>query len=293
MSLEKALSKVQHKHVALILMVICIVIIFHPLFLPVPVSVLTTNFHNYILALKPGDKVLIAGPYGPSEFNTYRTFYKALLMSIVQQGASFVIWGGIDDPSFASSTGTSPSQDIIAQFCGFTSPPYNYKYGVNYAYLPYISGEEVAFEGLASNIRATYRYDVYGTSLDNIPLFANVNTLTDFQLCMFGEVNYQVPEMVVRQWPAKYPSVPCISYSLFSLISSFYPKYIVGDLDSFTGFAEYEYLSGTGGEFLTRMDVRDINVTVTFVLIALTNIAAFQAIRSRRKKVEVKQIGST
>jgi hypothetical protein len=291
MSLERALAKITHAKLAVMLMVVCALILIHPLFLPVPVSSLTNDFYGYIKALKPGDKVVIAGPYGPSTFNGERTFLKALINSIAAQGAKFVIWGGINDPSLPGTVGSNPSLDRIALYCGFNSL-YGYKYGVDYAYLPYIPGEETAIAGLATNIRSTFSVDVYGTSIDQIPLFANLNSLPDFQLAIFGDVSYTVPEMFVRQWPAKYPSVTVISYSLFTLIGSFYPQYIKGDLDSSTGFAEYEYLTKTvGGEYVLRMDVRGVNVTLTFVLIALTNIAMIQSRRSR-KKLEVKPSGT-
>jgi hypothetical protein len=279
MSIERAIGKITHARLALILMAICIIILINPLFLPMRVSNLANDFYGYVQRLQPGDKVLISGTWGPANFNTLRTFYKALLNSIASKGARFVIWSV--DPSFAGLVGTKPGEDGINLYCGF-SGLYNYQYGVDYAYLPYLPGEETAIAAVAANIRSAFSGDVYGTPIPDIPIFAAANSLPDFKLAIFGEVSYTVPEMYVRQWPVKY-EVATISYSLFSLIGAYYPRYIKGDLDSTTGYAEYEFLTKTPGEYILRMDVRNMNVTLTFVLIALTNIAILQ---SRRKKVE-------
>jgi hypothetical protein len=285
MSLQKALDKLTHAKLALILSATITIILIHPLFLPMAVSNIGRDFYNQIQTLKPGDAVILGAALSSGGFDTDRTFYKALLNSIAAKGAKFVIWSL--DPTFAALIGRNPSEDVIAGYCRFTKL-YNYKYGEDYAYLPYIPGEETAIAAVAANIKATFGVDGYGTPISQIPLFQKVNTLTDFKLAIFGAVSYTVPEMFVRQWPAKY-GVTTISYSLFSLIGAYYGKYIMGDLDSYTGFAEYEYMVKEPGEYVLRMDIRNVNVTLTFILIAIGNIAMLQA---RRKKMEATPSGA-
>jgi len=280
MSLERFAEKhITHKKLAFVIAALCVIIIIQPLFLPLTVSSIGQDFYDQVQTLEPGDIVMIAGGLSPGGFNTARSFYKAMFNSIAERGAKFVMWSVL--PEFQPLIGTKPSEDRQLQYCEWDIL-YDFQYGIDYAYLPYAPGEETAMAAVAADIHATFSTDAYGTPLNQVPLLSGLHSLSDFDLAIFGAVSYTVPEMFVRQWPAKY-GIPTITWSNYQLISAYYGKYILGCLDSTTGMAEMEYLTRTPGEYILRMDVRNVNVILTFILIAIGNIVNLQRRRRSRE----------
>jgi hypothetical protein len=224
--------------------------------------------------------VIFAGGFSAGGFNTARSFYKAMFNTVAEKGAKMVMWPYA--PGWEPLIGTKPSEDRQLQYCQWDTL-YGWEYGIDYAYLPYAPGEETAMAAVAASIHSTFSTDAYGTPLNQVPLLSGLNTLNDFAMAIFGAVSYTVPEMFVRQWPAKY-GVTTLTWSNYQLISAYYGKYIMGCLDSVTGMAEMEYLTRTPGEYILRMDVRNVNVTLTFILIVIGNLVNLQ--RRRRSREE-------
>jgi hypothetical protein len=258
------------KQMALILTVLSAIPVFIPIGLPIPIGYTTKDFYNTIQNLKEGGMVALAFQMNLANYVPYRSGYTAMLLQLFTRKAKLICY------SFYADT----PQVWQALFTYVNMEKYNYRYGVDYVIFPFLSGEESALATIAANMRV-FTTDIYGTNTEDIPLMANVRTLSDVDLAITSYSSNDFADMFVRQWPAKYGVKALTSMRAYGDVAQHYKKYIFGCEDR---PAEYEKLTGYPGEDLIIADANNVTLIFIWISILLGNMAYFA---DRRKKFAV------
>jgi len=268
---ERLRNAVTVRRLALVIMAITIFILFRPLFLPIRIGFQTIDFNNRIEALKPGDIVCFSQEFGPGTLlGERRDIYRALIDHLLAKKVKIVF--------HPTSTMWAAGVEALTKLSGLSK----LTYGVDFVYLPYSAGEEVAWAAFAADIHGFFKTDVYGTPLSELPLMQNIRTLKDFDLLLVQYGIFTWGEMYIRQWPAKY-GVPMITLAQYTTLQAWYGSYVLGNLDMDLGFAEYQSLNKVAGEHIIRMEVRNLIVTIVVGLVLVGTVLHW-ASRPARKE---------
>lgn len=242
--------------------------------LPMPISPQTKDFYNEIMALQPGDKVVMASDHGMAGYTSrFYTNYDAVIVSVARRNVKMIMLAcgvALDTPAVWV--------DVITKVG--LEKKYGYVYGRDYVILPFMAGIESAMRAIADNFYV-FKEDIFGNSLDTLPLMQEAKSMRDCKLVV-GQINgIDHVQMMVRQWGEAY-GIRMIMVGLWGGMSPFYGKYIFGVLDGSLGCAEYQKLVGVGGEELMKIDARNIGLAFSSVLIVAANIIYWRN-RLRRK----------
>jgi len=256
---------ISRKLFAVIVAILYAIPVFFPFGLPVPTSTWTTDFYDAIEELEEGDVVAWAQAQSVLETQTYRDAMRAIIYHIFDQGAKIVIFNfDLADAPAACS--------LLMEYCGFggeLGKEYTYPssrvpqgrivYGEDIVIFPYLAGEEAALITIRDNMWF-FSHDIYGNSIDQIPLMQRVHTLFDCDLIVWTYQFTTFPAAAVRQWAEpmwREKHVKTLDAKRYHAIAPWYGTYVHGCLDSVRGYAEYEYLTKYYGEELGRLDARN------------------------------------
>lgn len=267
---ERFIRTVSLRRLAAVFFVLTIVLVFYPLLLPLRITYQTQDFHDRIEELQPGDTIVISAPVGPGTLKGMdRDWWITLTQHIFERGKVRIVFHPTD-PSWDAAL--QPLRTILKlDEWG--------AYGVDYVFMPYSAGEEVAWAAFASDIHGFFASDAYGTPLSQIPMMNDIRTMADFDLAIVRYGIFTWGEMYFRQWSTKY-GVDTLAMAAFSTLAAWYGSkeeggLVQGNLDLDRGWAEYEYLRGYGGEHLLVLDVRNVTTTLTIVLVVAANVSYF------------------
>lgn len=253
-----SLEKIGYRRIIYLLVLLFTILpMIFPFGLPVRVSVQTRDLFNYIENLEPGSTIAVnfaafAGMYPDAQAAT-----RAVLIHLFRSPVRFVLWSsGPDGPMLFANE--------IANI-----DTLNKKYGEDYVYLPYVGGGENTLAALAENFRGVFSVDIYGTTIDEIPLMENINEAEDFDLILVLADSGGADVWAVRQWTIPH-NVPeggtPISISYPELIPYWGSGVIVGMTNGIRGGGEYELLIGVPGSGLRNTDILS---SVSLLLVGL------------------------
>jgi len=275
---ERFIRTVTLRRMAAVFFVLTIILVFYPLLLPLRITYQTQDFYDRIEELQPGDKVIISAPVGPGTLKGMdRDWWIVLTQHLYSRGKVKILFHPTD-PSWDAAL--QPMRTILKLDEWGT-------YGVDYIFLPYSAGEEVAWAAFAADVHGFFASDAYGTPLSQLPIMDDIRTMGDIDLAIVRYGIFTWGEMFFRQWSAKY-GVDTLGMAAFSTLAAWYGSKeeggkVQGNLDLDRGWAEYEYLNGYGGEHLLVLDVRNVTTTLTIVLVVAANISYFMT-RGRERE---------
>lgn len=236
-----------------------------PLGIPVSVSSRTVQVYNYVNNLKPGCHVYIEIYYEVAARGEAEPNVVALTKQLFDKGCKIVYGSLISSGPIVFSLMRSMAPDLFEAK----------KYGVDYVYLGYISGQEAATASLAKSIKGTVSVDNYGNPVSSLPLLSEVDKATDFDLVIVASSGTDTFNWYVRQWFTPY-NVPLLFVSLSVIAPSIEPfvnaKQAVGMLVGQRAGAEYELLVGRKGLGLASMDAQSLTHALILVFIVAGNI---------------------
>jgi hypothetical protein len=258
------------QRLGIVMIIITVVLLFRPLFLPIRISPSTQDFYNRIEAIHPGQVVVFSSDMVPGDFlGGRRDIYKLVINDLIAKKAKILF-----HPTMPGWSGCTDQLKTITNLGTVV-------YGTDYVFMPYVAGEEMAWASFAADIKGFYKTDFYGADLNSLPMMTNVNSMRDVNLCVVQFGVFTWGEMFVRQWPTKY-GVDMITMALASTIQNWYGTYVKGNLDLDLGFAEYESLRKVAGEHILRMDARNVNSLLIIGLI-IVGTALYWASPTRQK----------
>jgi hypothetical protein len=275
---ERFIKTVTLRRMAAVFFILVFILVFYPLLLPLRVSGYTQDFYDRIEALEPGDKVVISAPIAPGTLKGMdRDWWWTLTRHLFEQGKVKLIFHPTD-PSWQAAM--LPFREVL-KFDEWGT------YGVDYVFLPYSPGEEVAWAAFAADVHGFFAADAYGTPLSELSIMDDIRTMADIDLAIVRYGIFTWGEMFFRQWSAKY-GVDTLAMAAIATLSAWYGTkaeggLVQGNLDLDRGWAEYEYLRHYGGEHLLVIDVRNVTCTITIFLVVAANITYFMT-RGREKE---------
>jgi hypothetical protein len=258
----EAFPKISRKMWLVATMILCAIPLIYPFALPIPVSGRTEAFFAEIEKLSPGDVILWGdSAAGVGSYVGPREFWWALWDTIAERDLK-VIYTCFDRGAPVCAEEAVSDNDLVGKW--------GYEYGTDYVIMPYTPGQEMAMASIAAEngFRNTYTVDNRGTSIDNLPLFQEVQDLGDIDLVLIFYHQTEYGPMHVRQWLIKW-DIPGIVIGQFYAIGEFYGTYVKGNLDGTLAQAEFEYLTGNIGEEILRMTMRDMQALLVIAMLLI------------------------
>ncbi len=248
-----------------------------PLGIPVSISSRTMQVYNYVKSLKPGCYVYMEIYYEVAARGELEPNVVALVKQLFDKDCKIV---------FVSLIGTGPI--VFSLLRSTAADLFNTKkYGVDYVYLGYVSGQEAAAASLAKSIKGTVSVDNYGNRIETLPLLREVDKATDFSLAIIASSGTDTFNWYVRQWYTPY-NVSLLFVALSVIAPSVEPfvgaKQAIGMLVGQRSAAEYELLVGRKGLGLASMDSQSLTHALILVFIAAGNVVYWgKRLRTKKK----------
>jgi len=196
---------------------------------------------------------------------------------------------GVKVVGVSISVAATGMQVWIDQVTPYLKIPANYKYGVDYVWCGFVSGEEGAMAALRTDFWAATGTDYYRTPLDKLPLMSLVHKGTDFVALVYGSGDATGTQKWMRQWPATI-NINMISCSVAGGIPSLMPYVgmpggLYGIMKSTRSAAEYDIMSGILGPATSTMDAYSMAVVfiIIFITMGTTGFIRQKLIEKRRK----------
>ena len=197
-------------------------------------SKMTEDVFDAIENLEDGSRVLIAVDYDPGGMAELHPMSAAFTRHCAKKKHNIyflTLW----------ETG-QPQIELCVNILKREFP--GYVYGEDYVNLGLRSGREGVIKNIATNLRSSYTSDVYGQSLDNIPLTKNIKNIQ--QMNLIATVSAGTPG--TKEW-VQFASTPygidtvcgCTGVQM-PIFLPYVPRQLIGVLGAIKAAAEYEQL---------------------------------------------------
>jgi hypothetical protein len=258
--------------ITLILLVIPVIFPLHSSF---KISDSTKKVYTFIENI-PDGSVIVSGGLGQWAF-MYETSsaYMAFLTQIKNKNVKLII--------FPLSTDSLMFEPWAIRVTGFDKVK---EYGKDWVILNYIPGGlDVVLPAFVRNIRSIVRTDIYGTSIDELQIFRDVNSYKDIYLWVDMGAN-SIPYLARYVAPYKVPIIGFVHSAYFGMFQPYVASGMVyGMTNGIRGGAEYEQIVGYNPWRLgtITMDSYQIYSIYVLVLIIIGNIGT-QTLKKREKR---------
>lgn len=215
-----------------VLIAVASAVLFNIEFKEYPTSIVKKVFDK-IESMPPGSKVLISFDFDPAMKPEVHPMANAFVRHCMARGHKLYlmsIW------ATGQSLMTETAETVLkAEFPDAV-------YGEDYVTLGFKAGGVGVLNVIITDFRKMYPSDEHGTSLDSIPLFADVKSAKDMDLILPIGGGQPGP----KEWilfvgdPGNVPVAPGLAAVVAPLIYPYYPKQAIGLLGGVKGAAEYE-----------------------------------------------------
>lgn len=259
MSFWERMQDIDRRILSWLLVIVIITPLIYPIGLPIASTAPTRDLYNAIEALPEGSLVLFNIGMGPTTWTITAPQAIAFLRHLIRKQAKIVFMGAAITVAIDYDKLVSEVKDLQT-----------YEYGKDYVFLGYLPGMETGFVTIATNFRAVFQTDYYGTPVDDIEIMKNVNSCTDFDYLVAVEGGGSQPIYMLAQWVIPY-DIP-MGMAGGGIIMSWFPAYydsglLDGYMNDLKGAAEYEMLLNRPGYALGRTD--GINTSQLLIIFSI------------------------
>ncbi len=245
---------------------------------PIAVSPEGRAFFAAIDNLPAGSRVLLSFDYDPPSSPELQPMAEAVFKQLLTKNCKLVV---------IALWPQGPQQAEKALAVALREPEFKdekLEYGVNYANLGYMAGNEVVIQKMNSDIPSTFPSDFTGKATAALPIMQGVKNYKNFDFI----INFSSGDPGTRQWVQF-----CVDRSGAKMIAGNtavqapenYPYVRSGQLKGLLagmkGAAEYETVVGKPSKGVSFMGAQSVSHLVVILFVLLGNIAYFA---SRRKK---------
>ncbi|MHC4414172.1 MAG: hypothetical protein ACYS0G_02690 [Planctomycetota bacterium] len=221
----------------LMFLAVAIPILFQLTFPEKPTGLARAVFDE-IEKLEPGDKVLMAWDYDPASEGELQPMAITFTYHCAKRGLKLYYL------TIFSPVGPQMIDDSIDNVLKTEFP--HYRYGEDYVNLGYKSGYEGVIKAVATNIRALYPTDHYGTSVRDIPMMQDIENIQQMDLIINVSAGYAGAKewvlFAVTPYPESVNMVAGTTGVMAPLLYPYIPEQLPGLLGAIKGAAEYEKL---------------------------------------------------
>jgi hypothetical protein len=274
LSTLKKIENVDRRVIFLLVLIMVIIPLLRPMGMDVQVTPPAQSIYDFVEKLPPGSVIWMGFDY----YNTTRTecdaHATAFLRHAFRKDCKVFITCTIPD-------GNNISQ-IIA---GKVAKEYGKSYGDDYCILGYKPGALILIKQVCDNIRNIYNTDIFGRSINDIPMMARVKNNKDIKMIFTSTDNSSFDEYV-KVASTQY-GIPMAGGSTAVSVPLLY-IYInsgqaMGLLGGLKGAAEYEKLIGKKDTATSGMDAQSF-VHLLIVLMLIFSNAVYFAKRRLEKE---------
>lgn len=275
---DRALD-LDHRILASIVFVVIALLILMPISIPFPVSEYGQNFYDFVQEIPPGETVGFMLSDTPSTRPQLESSSVLSLVIMFEKNCKIVFW----QDEFMGPP-------IFRDYIALTEAKLGreLEYGVEYADLGYIAGEETGAAAFLKDMRlVTGGKDALGNNLDDLPIMNGINSGGDFKYGFFNVACRCTEPMYVRQWQMPYgtkvASINC-AMDLPAITLYLATGQIAGTANGLLGSAEIEYLSGELGVAYGQTLAVSFGGAYFTILVFLGNIFFFIARAGGRRE---------
>ena len=252
--------------------------LFYTIRQPIPVSPEGRAYYEAIENLPAGSKVLLSFDFDPPSSPELQPMAEATFKQLFTKNCKLVVIGlwpqGPQQAEKALATARRDPRFLDQKL----------EYGVDYANLGFMAGDEVVIQKMNSDIPSTFPSDYKGNATTSLPIMQGVKNYKNFDFI----INFSSGFVGTREWVQF-----CVDRSGAKMIAGNtavqapenYPYFRSGQLKGLLagmkGAAEYETVSSQPGKGMTFMGSQSVAHLIVILFVVLGNIAYFV---SRRKK---------
>ena len=233
--------------------------------LPLPISPGTTEFFNIVDALEPGDTVLFSLDYAPSGAPDVHPIAAAVMEHLMDKGVNVV------SVSFWDA-GPMFGEQLMRHY-----EELGYEYGVHFANLGFVPGQETAIKRFGENVGTVSR-DFRGNPVSSLPIMEGIKDTRDFALV----IDFVAGNPGIQEWVRQVQGslgITLLAGSSTVNVPQTMPFVDSGQvkamLAGLRGAAEYELVMGKPGASVAKMDAQSLGHIVIILFIVVGNIAFF------------------
>ncbi len=238
-----------------------------PIGLPMTINDWTREAYEYVESVPAGSTVIVDVTIEMLAWNEVKGASVACMRQIFEKGDMKVLFVPVSADAPVAAIDLMNTIDMSELV-----------YGENWVLLPFLSGGETAYAGVASNIRNMATSDFYGNPLDSLPMMDGLNSMDDFEVVVLLSSAGGIEE-IIRQWAIPYDKkpVPMMAGMLLTLAQHYYAEdYFNGLVPSIRGGAEYEKLTGNLGSATSYLDSLSLTHIYVIALFVVGNIVYFR-----------------
>lgn len=201
-----------------------------------PTALARSTFEE-IERLRPGDPVLLSFDFDPASEGELGPMATAFVRHCCEKKLRMcfmALW----------PVGPQMIDDTIGRVIKSDFP--QLVYGQDYVNLGYKSGSEGVIKVIVTDLRQLYTTDAYGTSVDNIPMLADIRSVQSFRLLINISAGYagtkEWVQYAVTPYPGRIRLVAGCTGVQAPLLYPYIPQQLPGLLGAVKGAAEYEQL---------------------------------------------------
>lgn len=259
--------------VMLAIFILSAAVIINPIGLPVVVNQYTIAARDKVASIPEGATVIFNVFPSATSYLNIKPGMDAIIYQCIQQKNKLIF-----AVLYPGASGGGDSYQQMLRLIATAQPTLDaagYVYGTDYAIFQFVSGSENALTRFAKDVWGTLVADNRGTPVANLPVMANLKTITDFALYVSANPAYD--QWAVRQFylPYKTSIVQVIvSTALADCQNNWKAGLIAGFIQDLRGGAEYEKLAGRPAYGLQMMDA--LNITNMICMAAIfTGIGSY------------------
>lgn len=236
----------------------------HPIGLPIPVNDRVKVLYNYLTNLPPGSVVMIEQDGDPTQWADVRVGILAGMKLLLKQDIKIFLVHLKETPV------TTTTPDLLTRL---EPVLINEEYGVDYAVFGFMPGLESAVASLAVNVPGTLISDIYGTSIENLPIMEGIKTGEDIDLVIQTGLGY-FSNYYLRHWQAVYGTPIIVMGHSGALTEMGY--YLSGQYTALIGGSVeggmLEFLMNEPGLGLQSSDIMSFGHVFLILLLVIGNI---------------------
>ncbi|MCI0404597.1 MAG: hypothetical protein L0Z48_04740 [candidate division Zixibacteria bacterium] len=245
---------------------------------PIPVSPEGRAYYESIEKLPAGSKILLSFDFDPPSSPELQPMAEATFKQLFTKNCKLVVIGLWPQ---------GPQQAEKALASALRDPRFTDKkleYGMDYANLGFMAGNEVVIQKMNSDIPSTFPADYKGNATVSLPIMKGVKNYKNFDFI----INFSSGYPGTREWVQF-----CVDRSGSKMIAGntavqapenyqyFRSGQLKGLLAGMKGAAEYETVSNQPGKGVSFMGAQSVSHLIVMLFVILGNIAFFVARRKR------------
>ncbi|NVM23285.1 MAG: hypothetical protein HWN68_16065 [Desulfobacterales bacterium] len=238
-----------------------------PIGLPVPITEYTRNVYNIVESIEPGSVVLFTNEVSAGGWGEMASPTTAVMQHLFKRPVKIVFVEFFED---------SP---ILTEMALDKIDKGDKVYGVDYVHLGFVPGYGTAVAMFAKSVWTAFPVDYHGTPLEELPLMADIEDASDFEIQIEAQTVPAVGPVDMLQHIHSPYEVPFVVIATAVAAPGHMAYVESGDISGITigvkGGAEYEILIKRLGAGAATMDAMSISHLLLIIVLIVGNIIYF------------------